>query len=488
MVFSSPIFLFAFLPLVLLAYYLSPRTVKNYTLLIASLLFYAWGEVFYVGIMITSIISNYIFGRLIYSASENSSASNQDERFSAKLYVSIGIIINIGLLISFKYANFITDNINSFTALFDITPVELAPVHLPLGISFFTFQAISYIVDVYRKEVVAQKNLPDLALYISLFPQLIAGPIVRYHDVSSQITDRSHSLELFASGVQRFIFGLSKKMLIANPLGEVADNIFALSGNDLTMPLAWLGIIAYSLQIFFDFSGYSDMAIGLGRMFGFRFLENFNYPYISRSLREFWRRWHISLSTWFKDYVYIPMGGGRVSTLLVYRNLFTVFLLTGVWHGANWNFIVWGLFHGAFLASEHMGFSKILERSWKPIQHLYLILVVSISWVFFRADSLSEAITYLHSMLDFSNIHTTSMQYAQVTTNEFIYALGAGLVLSVPIYGQLKNMIAAINQRSTVLYATIYYIPRLTLLLTLLYLSAFKIAASTYNPFIYFRF
>lgn len=488
MVFSSPIFLFGFLPVILLVYYLSPRAIKNITLLIASLMFYAWGEVFYVGIMITSIIANYTIGRLIYSASEDDTAKEPGTRSSATIFVSIGIAINVGLLISFKYANFITDNFNNLTSLFDISAIELAPVHLPLGISFFTFQAISYIVDVYRREVSAQKNIYNLALYISLFPQLIAGPIVRYHDVAAQITDRTHSLELVASGVQRFIFGLAKKMLIANPLGEVADNIFALSSNELTMQLAWLGIIAYSLQIFFDFSGYSDMAIGLGRMFGFRFLENFNYPYISRSLREFWRRWHISLSTWFKDYVYISLGGNRVSTLNVYRNLLIVFFLTGAWHGASWNFIVWGLFHGAFMAAEHAGFSKILDRTWKPVQHLYLLFIVCISWVFFRADTLTDAIAYLKTMFDINLMHTTELQYAQVTSNESVYALFAGLLFSIPVYMQIKNLLTKISDNNTALFATAYYIPKFTILTALLSLSILKIAASTYNPFIYFRF
>jgi len=317
-------------------------------LLAVSLLFYAWGEVFYVGVMFASILTNYATGRFIYYARNSS-----DHRLTSKFYLAIGIAINI---ISFKYANFITNNINDLLSLFSLGTIDLEPIHLPLGISFFTFQAISYIVDVYRKEVTAQKNIYNLALYISLFPQLIAGPIVRYHDIALQITDRLHSMELFSSGVQRFIIGLAKKMLIANPLGEVADNVFALSGNDLTTPLAWIGIISYSLQIYFDFSGYSDMAIGLGRMFGFRFHENFNHPYIAKSLREFWRRWHISLSSWFKDYVYIPLGGNRVSTVRVYTNLLIVFLLTGIWHGASWNFIVWGMFHGFFLATEHMGF------------------------------------------------------------------------------------------------------------------------------------
>lgn len=483
MVFSSPIFLFGFLPIILFAYYLSPRTIKNFVLLLASLIFYAWGEVFYVGVMITSIISNYVFGKLIYGALQR---NKQDT--SAKIYITLGVIVNIGLLISFKYANFITDNVNVIFALFEISPIELQPVHLPLGISFFTFQAISYIVDVYRKEVRAQNNIFNLALYISLFPQLIAGPIVRYHDVSSQITDRSHSIELFASGVQRFIFGLAKKMLLANPLGEVADNVFALSNNDLTMPLAWLGIIAYSLQIFYDFSGYSDMAIGLGRMFGFRFLENFNYPYTAKSLREFWRRWHISLSTWFKDYVYIPMGGGRVSTFKVYRNLFTVFLLTGIWHGASWNFIVWGLFHGCFLACEHMGFSNILSRAWKPVQHLYLLLVVIFSWVFFRADTLSGALDYISVMLDLNSLMTTDFQFSHLTSNEFPYAFLAGLVFIFPVYDWLKHSLNQSFNNSTAKTVSFIYTPKLILLTFLLYTCVLKVAASTYNPFIYFRF
>lgn len=483
MVFSSPIFLFGFLPISLLLYYSASRKYKNLILLLSSLAFYAWGEVFYLAVMLISIISNYIIGKLIY---KNLQPANQNTK--AKFYLTIGLIINIGLLISFKYANFIADNINALLSLFSIASIEIEPIHLPLGISFFTFQAISYIVDVYKKEVKAQKNIYDLALYISLFPQLIAGPIVRYHDVASQIFQRSHSFELFASGVQRFIFGLSKKMLIANPLGEIADSIFALSGNDLTMPLAWIGILAYSLQIYFDFSGYSDMAIGLGRMFGFKFLENFNYPYISTSLREFWRRWHISLSSWFRDYVYIPLGGNRVSTTRIYLNLLIVFLLTGIWHGASWNFIVWGLFHGFFLASEHMGFSHILRRTWKPIQHLYLILVIISSWVFFKADTLTQAIDYLSTMGNFSLWQTSEFQYAQVISTEAIYLFIISAVLSMPIYQWLRQQISGFSQSSTIKATLLIYIPRFFVLTLLFYISILKVASSTYNPFIYFRF
>lgn len=448
-----------------------------------SLLFYAWGEVFYVGIMIVSIIANFITGKSIYSA-----LANDIHRISAEIYLTAGIAINIGLLICFKYANFIVDNINAFFSIIDLSPLVLEPVHLPLGISFFTFQAISYIVDVYRKEVQAQNNIFNLALYISLFPQLIAGPIVRYHDVCLQITARSHSLSLFSCGIQRFIIGLAKKMLIANPLGELADNVFLLSGNDLTMPLAWIGILAYSFQIYFDFSGYSDMAIGLGRMFGFRFQENFNYPYIAKSMREFWRRWHISLSTWFRDYVYIPLGGSRVSTGRVYLNLFIVFLLTGVWHGASWNFVIWGLFHGFFLASEHMGFSKILNKIWLPFQHLYLVLVVMTSWVFFRAENLPQAIEYFSSMINISNWHTTTFQYAQVASNESTYMLVIAMIFSMPVYSGLKTHLHNFSSDSLVKYVSLIYIPRLLFTSTILILSVLKVASSTYNPFIYFRF
>jgi alginate O-acetyltransferase complex protein AlgI len=450
---------------------------------LVSLLFYAWGEVFYVGVMIASIISNYIIGKLIFKSQNE----NDNPRFS-RICLGLGVTINIALLISFKYANFVTNNLNAILTDTGFPAIQLEPIHLPLGISFFTFQAISYIVDVYRKEVRAQNDVYNLALYISLFPQLIAGPIVRYHDVASQIIDRTHSVDLFASGVQRFIIGLAKKMLIANPLGEVADNVFVLSGNELTMQLAWIGILSYTLQIYFDFSGYSDMAIGLGRMFGFRFLENFNYPYISKSLREFWKRWHISLSTWFRDYVYIPLGGNRVSTLRVYLNLLIVFLLTGIWHGASWNFVVWGLFHGFFLASEHMGFSNLLNRLWRPIQHLYVVVVIIASWVLFRSETLTQAMDYFNAMTNISNWDTTSFQYAQVIPNEFIFIFITGLIFSLPIYTWLKYQLANSSEKSALIIAFPVFFSRLFFLSALLSLSVLKIASSTYNPFIYFRF
>ena len=449
--------------------------------MLASLVFYAWGEVFYVAIMLASIAINYLVGLLI---ARQQFADKEKQGF---LILSLGVALNIALLVSFKYANFIVDNLNVLLGAVKIPELFLAPVHLPLGISFFTFQAISYIVDVYRREALVQRNIFDLALYIALFPQLIAGPIVRYHDIASQILRRDHSFSLFASGVQRFVMGLAKKMLVANVCGEVADNAFALSNNDLTMPLAWIGIFAYTLQIYFDFSGYSDMAIGLGRMFGFRFLENFNYPYISRSLREFWRRWHISLSTWFRDYVYIALGGNRVSKVRVYLNLLVVFLLTGIWHGASWNFVVWGLFHGAFLAAEHRGFAKVLERLPSVLQYGYVLFAVVIAWVFFRADNLSHALAYLSAMFDISAWETSTLAYSQLVNEEFMVVSVLGILLSMPLYPFLQQRARVLAQRNIALY-TSFCTVRFAGLFMLLLLSVLKVASSTYNPFIYFRF
>lgn len=488
MVFSSPIFLFGFLPLVLVLYYLSPRVLRNGLLLLASLLFYAWGEVFYVAIMLLSIAANYVVGLVIGRALRRGGDEGSGAIPAARSALILGVGLNLLLLGTFKYANFISENLNVLTTFVGLGQVILPPVHLPLGISFFTFQAISYLVDVYRREVAAQRSLVNLALYISLFPQLIAGPIVRYHDIAGQIYGRSHDVALFANGVRRFVFGLSKKMLVANPLGEVADNVFFLSGSDLTMPLAWIGVLCFSLQIYFDFSGYSDMAIGLGKMFGFEFRENFNYPYVSRSVREFWRRWHISLSTWFRDYVYIPLGGSKVATPKVFRNLFLVFILTGVWHGASWNFVVWGLFHGLFLASEHFGFSQALERIWRPLQHAYLLLVVLFSWVFFRADSLAEALGYCGAMLGLQGWATTMFQYQQVLVDATWFALPLGCILATPVYKWAVGRLSAYTGCSPLRELFLRRVPETLLLGALLFLCAVDMSANTYNPFIYFRF
>jgi len=477
-VFSSPIFLFCFLPVALLLYYVAPATLKNIVLLIISLLFYAWGEAGYVSVMLVSIGLNYVSGLLIFKYQEN--------KFISTLYLLLSLILNIGILVYFKYYNFILDNIDSLFTDVKISHNQQESIHLPLGISFFTFQAISYIVDVYRKEVPAQKNILSLGLYISLFPQLIAGPIVRYHDIAAQIKDRLHSIDVFSSGVTRFIYGLSKKILIANPLGSVADSVFSLSSDELTFSIAWIGVFAYALQIYFDFSGYSDMAIGLGRMFGFRFLENFNYPYISRSLREFWKRWHISLSTWFRDYVYIALGGNRVPTWRVYINLFIVFMLTGIWHGASWNFLLWGLFHGFFITCEHAGFNKILERLWKPIQHCYLISVILFSWVLFRSEDIDYAINYMGAMLDIDNMSLTRFQIERLINNETIIVFLVGGILSMPLYRLIHQKLFEFQRKNNGVFlvsAFQVFVP-----VILMVLSIVKVSSSTYNPFIYFRF
>jgi alginate O-acetyltransferase complex protein AlgI len=478
MVFSSPLFLFAFLPVALLFYYSTPRTYKNMTLLAFSLIFYAWGEIFYIGVMIISIIVNYIFGILI--------SNNHNKGLSGKYYLVFAVCVNLSLLIVFKYANFISDNINILLVWLTIETIDLAPIHLPLGISFFTFQAISYIVDVYRKQAPAQKKIFNLALYISLFPQLIAGPIVRYNHIVKQIIERKHSIELFSEGVIRFIYGLAKKVLIANTLGEVADTIFSLDSNEMSMQMAWIGIVAYTLQIYFDFSGYSDMAIGLGRMFGFSFLENFNFPYVATSLREFWKRWHISLSTWFRDYVYIPLGGNRVPTAKVYINLFIVFFLTVFWHGASWSFIVWGLFHGCFLALEHAGFLKILKKLWLPVQHFYLLFIVMLSWVIFKSDTLTQALDYISYMFNLTEATQYAVEINQIVSNEAFYIFIIAIFIAFPIMKTFKVLYVRKFASKFSIYTM--EVMHLLILACLLILSILKISSSTYNPFIYFRF
>ena len=448
----------------------------------ASLIFYAWGEVYYVLLMLFSILINYGFGLAVESI-------KQDK--SRKIVLGVAISSNMLILISLKYANFITDNINIILGEFSLKTINLAQIPLPIGISFFTFQAMSYVIDVYRKEAKVQKNIFDLALYISLFPQLIAGPIVRFHDVAEQIRHRIVSASLFFSGTQRFIFGLAKKMLIANPLGEVADQIFSLAPDELSMGVAWLGISCYTLQIYFDFSGYSDMAIGLGRMFGFRFLENFNYPYISKSIQEFWRRWHISLSSWFRDYLYIPLGGNRKGSIRTYFNLLTVFFLCGLWHGSSWNFMIWGLYHGSFLMLERMGLGGFISRQAKSLQYLYALLAVMIGWVFFRAETLSGASTFLQAMfVPMESISVYSVTY--YLSGHVLVCLIFGIVLATPFWPTINkkwiNQLRLPNAKPS-LSLTIGHNLATTVYLSILTLCCFaSIAANSYDPFIYFRF
>ena len=391
MVFSSLTFLCIFLPVVLALYYLLPTLrIRNVLLIIVSLLFYAYGEPIYVLLMIASIIINYIFGRLL-------GTENKKKR---QWILAIAVVINIGLLVVFKYLDMMVQTINQLSG----SEIPLAGLALPIGISFFTFQALSYVIDVYRREVEPQKNLWNVMLYISFFPQLIAGPIVKYHDIQEQIDNRNTDVKEIAEGLRRFIIGLSKKVLISNTMAVTADALFAAGAGELNILSAWIAAIAYMLQIYFDFSGYSDMAIGLGHMFGFRFLENFRYPYISANIQEFWRRWHISLSTWFKEYLYIPLGGNRKGKARTCLNKMIVFFSTGLWHGANWTFVFWGLWHGVFLLFEQVCPVKKLP---KVLAHIYALLVVCVGFVMFRADTFGQGMFMIGTMFsgwEFSSV------------------------------------------------------------------------------------
>ncbi|HSH43057.1 MAG TPA: MBOAT family protein [Arenicellales bacterium] len=475
MVFSSAIFLFVFLPLVLAGYYLVPRALRNVYLLAASLLFYAWGEGFLVLLMLFSVALNYVGGRVIDGC--------RVQR-SRKFALAATLAANLLLLGWFKYANFIADNLNVVLQALGLPTWGLDPVHLPIGISFFTFQAMSYVVDIYRGDARVQRNPINSALYIALFPQLIAGPIVRYHHIDEQLRERSHNMDLFASGVALFVIGLGKKMLIANPMGEVSDEIFAIPAGELTATVGWIGAVAYTLQIYFDFSGYSDMAIGLGRMFGFQFLINFNYPYISRSMREFWRRWHISLSRWFRDYLYIPLGGNRVSPPRVYVNLLIVFFLCGLWHGASWNFVIWGLIHGAFLAGERTIAGRWVSQMWRPLQHVYVLLVVICAWVFFRAETLDYALAYLGAMFGFGAGEGLLYHAAMYVDPMTILIAASGIIGSTPLWPALRRRLADLEGG----WRGLADAAMIGALVLIIFGASLHLAAGTHNPFIYFRF
>ncbi|THB78241.1 MAG: MBOAT family protein [Desulfobulbaceae bacterium] len=478
MVFSSIIFLLLFLPITLTAYYLVGERFRNLLLLFASLLFYAWGEGYYLAIMIVSIGVNYTIGMQI---------NRSNSQFIRRRWLIAGIIANLLTLGIFKYTNWLVANAAGLFSL-PATDILPQPIHLPIGISFFTFQALSYIIDVYRNETAAQQNPFRLGLYIASFPQLIAGPIVRYNQVADQIIKRTHSFALFASGVERFTFGLAKKVLIANPMAAMADRIFALDYAHLPPEVAWLGIICYTLQIYFDFSGYSDMAIGLGRMFGFHFPENFNYPYISRSIQEFWRRWHISLSGWFRDYLYFPLGGNRKGELTTYRNLFIVFLLCGLWHGASWNFVIWGLIHGLFLVLERNILKGWLARRRPLFQHFYALFIVTNAWVFFRIEDLSDALDYLKALYFMADqpINGISIGIQIEADGLFLATFGCALLLATPVFQYLKKLPLWGKEHGKNSLTTIIFKP--ASLGLLLYISISFLAVNAYNPFIYFRF
>lgn len=467
MLFSSIPFLFYFLPCVLILYLIAPKCLKNTVLLLSSLVFYAWGEPRYVIWMLLAITLGYIFGLLIERFKEKKRIS--------KLFMILSVASSLAMLGYFKYVDFFIGNFNAITGL----SVPLLKIALPIGISFYTFQILSYTVDVYRGDVAAQKNPIDLAAYVALFPQLIAGPIVRYSDVAEQLKSRTHSFEKTALGARRFMIGLGKKILIANILGELCDTFRA--SDDKSVLFFWLYAVAYSLHIYFDFSGYSDMAIGLGKIFGFDFLENFNYPYISASITEFWRRWHMSLGSWFRDYVYIPLGGNRVSRLRHLFNIFVVWMLTGFWHGAAWNFIVWGLFFAVLLMVEKLWLLKYLKKS-RVLSHIYVVVLIIISFVIFDASSMGQAFSYIGSMFGAGG-------YPLVST-EFLYYLRSygvvlilGIIGATPLPQKLWNRIAATNIGSNIMT----FAEPIALSALLLCCSAYLVDGS-YNPFLYFRF
>ena len=466
MLFSSIPFLYYFLPAVLILYFIAPKKLKNSVILLSSLFFYAWGEPKYVILMIVSITVGYILGLLI---------EKFREKTLSKVFLAISVIFSIGALGYFKYSDFFIANFNAVTGL----SVPLLRIALPIGISFYTFQLLSYTIDVYRGDTPAQKNPITLAAYISLFPQLIAGPIVRYSDVALQLENRTHTFAKISDGVRRFILGLSKKILIANALGELCD-IFRAS-EDKSVLFFWLYAVSFTLHIYFDFSGYSDMAIGLGKIMGFDFMENFNYPYISKSVTEFWRRWHMSLGTWFRDYVYIPLGGNRVSKPRQFFNILVVWLLTGFWHGAEWNFPVWGLYFAILLLIEKSFLLKKLNKS-KVISHVYVMFLVIISFVIFNAADMSVAFSDLAGMFGLAGV--------PVSSAEFVYYLRSYLlVIVIAIIGATplpKKIVEKIREKETGNKVINLIEPAVCIILLVL-ITAYLVDGS-FNPFLYFRF
>jgi len=470
MVFSSSIFLFFFLPPVIFGYYLLKESYRVYFLMFASLFFYAWGEPKYVLIMLLSIVINYSFGMFIHTS------ISAQKKIIAKALLILAVACNLGILFYFKYLDFTIKTVNRVFH----TGLSLRDIVLPIGISFFTFQGMSYVIDLYLQKVSVQKNPGLLAFYISFFPQLIAGPIVRYIDIEKQIYNRAESVEKFVSGAQRFIIGLAKKLVIANNMGYVADLIFKNPAMENTAIVAWLGIICYTFQIYFDFSGYSDMAIGLGKIFGFEFLENFNYPYISKTITEFWRRWHISLSSWFKDYVYIPLGGNRKGN--VYANLLIVFIVTGFWHGAGFNFLVWGLWHGLFLIIERLfNAREVKSKNFVPLRYASTMFIVVIGWVFFRSPWLGYALSYLGIMFGFVQPENVEFNIWYYLTPKVVFMLCLAVFASTPVLKQAGNLLKI--QDNVIL-------KKITsaLLLVLFFACIVIVTSTSYNPFIYFRF
>lgn len=470
MVFSSLEFLCIFLPTVFLIYLAVPSLkFRNGLLIIASLAFYAYGEPVYVLLMIFSSLINYVCARLVSSKTKG------------KAVLAAAVIINLGILAVFKYSGFFVESLNSLSGL----SIPVPKIDLPIGISFFTFQALSYVIDVYRKTVEPQKNYFYVLLYITFFPQLIAGPIVKYRDISEQITSRQQSAEKIAEGLRRFICGLAKKVLIANTMGQTADVIFSAGDGYLSIVTAWIGALAYLFQIYYDFSGYSDMAIGLGKMFGFDFKENFNYPYGAVSVRDFWRKWHISLSTWFKEYLYIPLGGNRKGRLRTVVNRLIVFFCTGLWHGASWTFVIWGIYHGLFLLLEE--FVPLFGRLPKIVNHIYTLLAVTVGFVIFRADTITQGFEFIGNMFGGFNITAQSLSLALAQLTPWFIVMFAVAVIGCapikPLADRLRVSGSALSKGQSIVQSALYI-----LAFVLLIWCIVRLSGTSYNPFIYFRF
>ena len=472
MIFPSQIFLFVFLPAILAVYYLSGRRYRNLVLLLFSYLFYIWGSGHFLFILIASTFTDYIFGLLIERSHSN----------KRRLWLAMSVFVNLSILGYFKYSNFFIREVNDALSFFDISFIDWTPVILPIGISFFTFQKITYVVDVYRGTRKALSNIIDYALYVALFPQLIAGPIVRFHEISEQIKSRKETFECFYQGILRFSWGLMKKVLFANTCGEIADAVFSLNSGMLDTKTAWLGVFAYTLQIYFDFSAYSDMAIGLGRMFGFKFPENFNRPYSAISITDFWRRWHITLSNFFRDYLYIPLGGNRLGAVRTYVNLMIVFVLCGMWHGANWTFITWGIFHGALLIVERIvGFRGSESVSNIFLRRVSTLLLVMIGWVFFRAEDFEQALGFLSVMFNPVNSGVSPELITVLNNRNIFFLLIASIVLFLP---RDFSGFKVFQVEKGPLIASV----QVCILITVVLYSVALIVSGSYNPFIYFQF
>ncbi len=474
LVFSSLTFIFFFLPIALVLYYSSPKKLKNIVLLAVSLFFYAWGEPIYIFLMLFSACVDYMHGLLIHKY-------RLTHKAKARTALISSLVVNIAILTFFKYADFLIGNINSLFGM-GIEPLDLP---LPIGISFYTFQTMSYSIDVYRGHVKPQKNLITLALYVTLFPQLIAGPIVRYETIAKELQNRKVTSQQFSDGVQLFIIGLGKKVLIANAIGELWFEIQSQSPSDLTVLTAWLGIIAFAFQIYFDFSGYSDMAIGLGKMFGFNFPKNFNYPYIAKSVTEFWRRWHISLGSWFRDYVYIPLGGNKKGQWKTYRNLFIVWGITGLWHGASWNFALWGLYFGVIIAIEKAGLLKGLSKLNPFFQHVYLIFIILVSWLLFVFEDFSAGFAYAKVLFGLStnSLYDTQFLYYFYTNSILILI---AVFASMPTIRYIQNNV--LSKWSGSISNSIQQTIAIICFIAILFLCTAYLVDDSFNPFLYFRF